>query len=320
MQKNYIILAHKNPQQLKRLVEKLNDVESSFYLHIDKTVDIGSFTEVLSVHSNIKFIKKREEGTWGDIGIVKATINSMKEVIADTNQGYCILLSGQDYPIKSSEKINSYLNKGNSREFIDISPLDNVVNTKEWKAKLSFYKYNFSNKKGDYIILPSFFSMSFFTIDSLKSIGKIIIKKNGIKLIPTIFSNLFKKRVPPESILPFAGGQWWALTNDTTRKIIAFTDQNQDYLEHHRFTLLPDEIFFQSVLMHLINQGDGNIKFGKSLTYINWSRKNCDLPVTFKSADIEELITQPEGMLFARKFDFDVDRQIFDAIDGFISL
>ncbi|MNR59552.1 hypothetical protein D3C85_1808260 [compost metagenome] len=47
---------------------------------------------------------------------------------------------------------------------------------------------------------------------------------------------------------------------------------------------------------------------------MNWSRKNCDLPVTFTSSDFEELQDNPEK-LYARKFDIELDDEILNKID-----
>lgn len=316
IQKNYIILTHKNPKQVKHLVERLNDKNSDFYIHVDKNIDIKPFIKIFNNNPNVFFVKNREEGTWGDLGIVKGTINSLKEATNNQNEGYCILLSGQDYPIKSLKEIDLYLNKNKGYEFIDICSIENVLNSKEWKMKLNHYKYNLSCKRDDYVLFPPFFSADFFRIKTLKNIVKIFINKKGITQLPIIFSNLFKTRKAPKNIVSFAGGQWWALTSNTCRKIISFLEDNPEFLEYHKFTLLPDEIFFQSILMHLKNDKNNKFKFGKSFTYVNWTKKNCELPVTFTNLDEEELISQPENMLFARKFDFNFNKEIFHILDN----
>lgn len=316
MQKNYIILAHKNPEQIRHLVNRLNDDKSNFYIHVDKNIDIKPFKEMIPNLLNVFFIKNREEGTWGDLGIVKGTINCLKEATKNSTEGYCILLSGQDYPIKTREQINTFLNQNKGLEFIDICSLENVLNTQEWKKKLTFYKYNLSNKRDDYVLFPLFLSTDFFTIQTLKNIVKIFIRKKGITQLPFILSNLFKTRKAPYNIRPYAGGQWWALTNDSCKKIISFLNNSPNFIEYHKFTLLPDEIFFQSILMHLAGKKNHEFKFGNSFTYVNWTRQNCVLPVTFKDIDFEELIYQPENMLFARKFDFNLDRKIFHKLDN----
>lgn len=79
----YIILAHKNPDQLHRLVSRLHHPDDYFFTHIEKKVDIKPFQIVFENSGfNIKFITRRENGCRGNLGIVKASINYLKELIA----------------------------------------------------------------------------------------------------------------------------------------------------------------------------------------------------------------------------------------------
>ena len=43
MQINYIILTHKSPIQLERLISRLDDQDSTFFVHIDLKTDIEQF-------------------------------------------------------------------------------------------------------------------------------------------------------------------------------------------------------------------------------------------------------------------------------------
>lgn len=72
--KNYIIQAHESLNLLKRLINRLDDGFSSFFIHIDKKADIKSFTEVIK-GTNIIFIDKRVDCIWGDYSQVEATCN-----------------------------------------------------------------------------------------------------------------------------------------------------------------------------------------------------------------------------------------------------
>ncbi len=73
---NYLILAHKNPNQMIRLVKKLNNENVNFYIHIDKDAIIEAFKAPLISFKNVKFIPNNDRVTsiWGDISLVKATI------------------------------------------------------------------------------------------------------------------------------------------------------------------------------------------------------------------------------------------------------
>src|SRR5947209_16226850 len=108
MQKAYLILAHKYPSQLYRLYKALNDESSTFFIHIDKKADIAKFQRLITSKS-VHWVE-RVEANWGEFGLVEAVLNLLK---ATKNSGNVfdriILLSGQDYPIKSNDIINEYL-------------------------------------------------------------------------------------------------------------------------------------------------------------------------------------------------------------------
>lgn len=308
MQICYIILAHRYPDQLKRLVQKLTIQETFFYIHIDKNVLIAPFFSELSEFKNICFIESRQEGIWGDIGTVKATISALEQIMKDKRDGYCILLSGQDYPIKSNDFISSYLKSNLGNEFIDIFPLP----TKYWSTdRMEKYKFNLSTRKQDFVLIGSIWEPNFFTKKTLKKIYCSIKAGQYICLL-----KILKKRRYPDYIRPFGGSQWWALTTKTSEKIVNFVIKNPSYINYHEYSLIPDEMFFQSIVMYLVEKKN-DIKIMPHLTYANWEKKNCDLPVTFTLSDFEELISQPISKLFARKFDINIDSKVLDKIDDF---
>lgn len=318
MEKNFIILAHKNPKQILRLIHRLDDGESYFYIHLDMNVDIGPFVTEFTDQSKVRFVEKREKGTWGDIGIVKATINSMNEILADKRKGYCILLSGQDYPLKNNVSINSFLDLYKGTDFIDLLPAEEVWPQK-WYSRLNFYKIKLSDNRGDFVSIPSLFQNDFYSLSCLKNFIKGVSSKNGLHFLSIAAILITKKRKPIHGIQPFGGSQWWALCIETVTKIIKFIDENPDYVKYHTYTLLPDEIFFHSIVKHLASS-DKSVRISESVTYVNWKRKNCDLPVTFNYSDIDELTYLPESKLFARKFDTDFNEEILTLLDSDSSL
>ena len=55
----------------------------------------------------------------------------------------------------------------------------------------------------------------------------------------------------------------------------------------------------------------------ENLTYVNWGKNNRS-PETLVTKDFEFLIKKNTKYFFARKFDYDVDKNIFDLIDKLI--
>jgi len=315
MEINYIILAHKNPQQVKRLINQLSSSNCFFYIHIDKSADIDPFIQSLSYMNNVYFLpdKYREFGIWGDIGIVKATINALRLIIKKSNFGYCVLLSGQTYPLKNNDEINKFLKNNYGLNFISTFQIPTVQGwgPKHGMDRLELYKINMSNKRMDFIQIPSLLDLSFYKKVTLQKIKKIIKSNKSLFL-----KKLFYRRKHPSKIKPFGGSQWWSLPIETVRLIINFIDENPYYLKYHEDTLLPDEIFFQSIIMNLKENTD-NIIVTPSITHVNWTRKNVPLPLTFTNTtkDQNELKEQSKTNLFARKFDIETDEKILDWID-----
>lgn len=306
---NYIVLAHKNPEQLHRLIHRLNEKWVKFYVHIDKNRDITPFKLILKNFPNVFFLDEinRYEGTWGDIGIVKATLSALS-IIADQNpKGYCILITGQDYPLKSNVAIQKFLEDHYGNNFISIFQTPNSWG-EPYEDRIKKYKVNKTNKRGHFLLLPSIFEKDFYTQNTL---GKLnFLRKTGNY---SSIKKVFKKRKFPEYIKPYGGGVYFALPVETVKKILSFHNRHSDFLEFNSFTLCADEVFFHSIIMQ-INETE-NLIISPSLTYVNWERPSGPLPVTFKNSDFQELKVASEQYLWARKFDEKLDKGILDRID-----
>ena len=101
----YILLAHNNPSQLKRLVDSLKNT-GDFYIHIDKKSDIRPFKQVFDGMDTVHLLKKRVNVTWAGWSMVKGYMLLLKEALAsENNYDRFVMLTGQDYPLMSDEEI-----------------------------------------------------------------------------------------------------------------------------------------------------------------------------------------------------------------------
>ncbi len=124
----YIILAHKLPEQLVRLVRRLNTATTSFLVHFDKKADAESYrrmTEPLSRYENVHFLD-RHARYYGDYNHVKATLEGIQKLSAlGIQYDYVVLLTGQDYPIKSNSQIQRALQESGGQSFLEYFSLPN---------------------------------------------------------------------------------------------------------------------------------------------------------------------------------------------------
>lgn len=304
MQKNYLILAHKNPLQLGRMIERLDDGASKFFIHLDAKTPIEPFTACLE-GAHIRFIEPRERCVWGDFSIVRATIHLMEA--ASKEQGIFILMSGQDYPIQSQGYINAFLESNKGFDFIEIEPLEEKWKPKMVKDKLEHYHILHSEERGHSNCYAPFAHCSVFQkLRTLTHLLKGRLSRKNFRLLCSL-----PKRVAPFE-RQYAGSQFWAFSERTFYAVLHYIREHKAALEgYYKYTSSPDEIYFHSVLMDLVAK-DSTIKLKEQITYVNYFRKNN----VFITEDFDKL-TSAKGKLFARKFDTEVDTEILDKLDSY---
>ena len=292
----YIILAHKNPLQLARLVNRLSSEHSAFFIHIDKKVNIAGFeSALLSCKANqIKLIHS-ENTRWGSIGMVKAMLNGIKDILkAEINFDYIIFLSGQCYPIKNVEYIHRFLESNKETTFVRYMKLPNKSLGKEDGGLYRVKNYHYQNFKN-------------------RNLNKIINRclKYSSVILPTRHTPYYIKN-------HYSGETWMSFPINIAEYIINFIDINKDYLEFHKYSYCPDEMFIHTILL---NSNDdkilSNLK-NETLTYIDWSKPYPNRPAIMRCIDFNSLLKSDK--LFARKFDMFIDNDILDIIDRKILL
>ena len=293
----YIVLAHNNPKHLQRLVNRLSFDNSFFFIHIDKKKDLNSFSLILEESKNVAFIKKREDGQWGDIGIVKATINALCEINDHViNFDRIVLLSGQDYPIKSNQEIVEFFSKNKEINFIEHTPFPVEKLTFGGLHRINHNSYNLLGKRH-----------TFVPFKHNKGLNLKGVALNTLLLFGHIFS---KRRKVPYHLSPQYGSQWWSITGEVNKAILKFINDKPEYLSYHEKSLLPDEMFFQTIILSIVKKE--NI-MNNNVHLIIWEGESSH-PKVFKTEDLDTIKESKD--LFARKFK--ENSLILDQIDNLI--
>lgn len=324
MHLNYIVLAHKSPTQINRMISRLDSPESRFYINIDSPVNLEPFEALLSRNPRCKVFTNEERlnTMWGHVNAVKAALVGIEHILADKRTGYTILLSGQDYPIKSTKYIQNFFQNNYGTNFIEcfslpVTPdtastsIHGGLNRASWihpvygsnggMNRLNYYTFFLSQKREDNISIPPILSGDFYNKQNMRYAAGILRRQ------PTNFIRLFQKRKLPKGLKPFAGSQWWAIPNETVVFLKNYIEENSEFLRFNDYTLLSDEIFFQTVVANYCKN------IGQPVTYVNFMRPTGPWPATFVAADLDELANS--SCLYARKFDEAQDSEILDKID-----
>lgn len=295
----YIILAYKLPEQLVRLAHKLNTDTASFFIHVDKKTEDEIYKKMvkpLSAYKNVYFLK-RHVCNWGDFGVVEATLDGIRESLgSELMYNYVILLTGQDYPIKSNRHIQKVLQKNAEKSFIEFFPLP----SNRWEGegggmdRVTHWHFNWRGRRIAFTKGKRFFS------PRLNSWWAAFV--TALHLRPKV----------PKDLKLFGGSGVWCLTRDCVEYLNEFAQRNNRFVKFFKHVFAPDEIFFQTVLMnsHLKSR-----LVDDDLRYVLWN--DSPHPKILGKQNFEEMINTDN--LFARKFDMTVDADVLDMIDREIS-
>ncbi|MBC7650791.1 MAG: glycosyl transferase [Deinococcales bacterium] len=273
----YLILAHANPKQLHRLVQKLVSDSTAIYIHIDAKVNLQDFL-FIAQQPNVFFIAKREKVYWGAYSIVQATENGFEQIIASgINYQHITLLSGQDYPLKSNATIANFFKANADKAFMEYYSINNV-----WQEAIPrLNKYYLTNYP--------------FA---------------GSTKLETLINKLFPKRQPPVNLEFVGRSQWFSITLQQAVYIVDILKNNHSLRWYFKFTWGSDEFVFQTLLYNSPYKAQ---MVNDNLHYIDWTEGNAS-PKTFAIADAATL-TQSDK-LFARKFDEKIDVTIMNHLDN----
>jgi len=272
----YLILVHNQPEQLKRLVDRLSAPGVHFYIHVDRKADIKKFIPVLEL-KQVFYVRKREKVHWGAYSIVQATINGFEEIIkADIDYDYITLLSGQDYPLKSNEKIQEFFKLNPGKAFMEFYSVEDV-----WKEAIPRLQH--------YYLTNYPFS--------------------GSTKIEKLINRFFPNRRPPKGYIFVGRSQWFSITLEQAKYITNFLKAHQKIKRFLQFTWGSDEFVLQTILF---NSRFKDQMVNDNLRFIDWSEGKAS-PKTFTIADADELLQTEK--LFARKFNQSIDSAILDFLD-----
>jgi hypothetical protein len=268
----FIVSAYKNLDQLVRLVDRLSTGRNVVFIHVDRKTDDGAygrFAASLAGRPAVHLLE-RHICHWGGFGHVRATLKGIDALLArGLAFEHLVLLTGQDYPIKPLPAIERFFEENRGRSFMAYNPLP----TEWWSPRggLDRVEYRHWRWRGRHVRLP------------------------------------WKRRFPA-GLRPFGGGAYWCLSRACVEYVSKFIEARPEVVEFFKHVDVPDEIFFQTVIM---NSDLADSVVNDNLRYIDWTRG--PRPALLEARDLEALRESPK--LFARKFDVFHDEEVLDLID-----
>lgn len=281
----YLIMAHTQPELLKKLLQMLDDERNDIYLHIDSKSKDYPLEEVAEIPKKSKCIfTERTDVKWGSYSQINCEMVLLKEAVK-TEHAYYHLLSGMDLPIKTQDEIHEFFEKHAGLEFVD-EDLPKISDAALSRVKYAHKFYGKAGSAKDILGALSTKGQRLLGVDKTKKYGDIIFQK---------------------------GRNWFSITHGLAKLVVEKEAWIKEVFEK---SVCGDEMFLQTVARNseyaskICNPN--TMPDVPDTRYIDWERGSNNNPYVFREADFEEL--KKASGLFARKFDLNIDKKIVEKL------
>lgn len=278
MSLTYIIQAHRLPEQLARLVDRILMPGDHAWVHIDARAPLEPFTAARDgrlLAADVTLLERRPT-PWARIGLVEVTLDGFARALESGHDfSHLSLLSGQDYPIKPPAAFAAHLAARPRDAFIEYLALPGPRPGDEL-ARLDRRWYWIGEHR---------FSL------------------------PNRWLPLPRTRPLPHGLVPYKGSAFFTLPRDLVAAVLELHAARPQLLRYLRRSFNPDEYFFQTTL---VNSAHRDRIVGDNLRLIDFSGGEIH-PATLTCADLPRIAGSPKFL--ARKFDAGVDAAVLDRID-----
>jgi hypothetical protein len=291
----FLIAAHKYPELLVRLVKRLQSPVASIFIHIDKDADIRPFKKLFlrGGISDVNWVP-RVRCHWGTFDQVKASLSLLREALmTDQKAGMYVLLSGQDYPLRTPEFMANFFERNKGVSYVKWARLPWSI----WPdaggfERLTHYHFLIGKQRLEY---PC----------------KEIPRARWFRFIYRICGLFLPETRPlPKDLIFYGGLSWWNITRGAAERIFVYLRHNARFRGIFRYTKSSDEIFFQTILM---NSEDVNLD-NNDLRCVFWDGRRNEYPAIVRIQDFEEI--RNSGMFFTRKVDPRYSLDLMNKIDS----
>ncbi len=301
-----LLLAHKNKDQLERLLSQLNHKDVDVYVHLDRKCSFEP--RDVEAPANVRFTEKRHDVCLFEFSMIDAEFELIQTAKRNGEYKYFILMSAQCYPLARIDDIVPYLEAHYPEPFIEIiAPTEHNYVKKNFKHVYILKKF----KLNAYDFLKKHCSFKGYRILRYIPGGFVW----AVSMLKEIFVKSPKKRFEKMGYSVYCGSQWWILPDHIIEKAeLAYNDKAYCKAVSDAFSC--DETFFQTLIMKYQNECGVELDSDNNFVNRKWFYIfDGGHPITLTKTHMDQI--KESGMLFARKFDMCVDSEVLDEIDCF---
>lgn len=284
----YIVISHRNPAQVVRLVRALREGPAARVL-----VRHDPRGEPLD-HAAIEAAggEPVEDGIrskWGGWAHLRLILSCLREATARHDPDWALVLSGQDYPLRPLADIEAGLDASAADALLgSVRPVDQrrpAAGDDEFFLRCRYRHYARPR------VIPS-------------SLPRPIRPLAYARDLPPL---LGVRRIEPAPLAFFASADWLTLGRVGLRAVLAASEDRR-LMRHFRRVAVPSESFFASVLL-----ADPSLIVERDNRRFSPFAHGAAHPDTLTCRDYDRLLAS--GADFARKFDTAVEPRVLDLLD-----
>ena len=223
----FLVAAHTDPAMVARLACRLLPYGEVF-VHVDGKVPLDPFRKALPAEATL--LENRIRVSWGGWTQVQATLALMETARRAMPDGErFMLLSGQDYPIRSLDEFTAMLDARPGHEFIrafEMLPSDHDRPKVQFKRRLDdVIPYRFAGPFGK---ATAFLNR--------------LVRKIDREISP------YRERRYPFEMVPATGSSWWVLTREAVDYLLTTIRKDPRLARFYRNTFAVDEQIFHTLV------------------------------------------------------------------------
>lgn len=273
-----IVLSHRNPEQVARLVKRVTaGADTVAVIHHDPAgPDLG-----IGPASDVAVIPDPVSPAWGRLSLVQAQWNSLRWVAENIPEfSWALLISGQDYPVRSAASIEAELAASPYdaylRHFrVGKDPAEDEI---PWQA-LTRHRYLHKRR------IPF----------SHRSVPLPVQRRHPYRGDTALY----------------VGDMWFNLSARAVHAMLDARPLADRLLRYLKYAPIPDETFICSMALN----ADPSLRVAaESRRFIKWGRREPH-PQLLTAAHLPEI--RQSNAFFARKIDMQVDPELPDLLDRY---
>lgn len=312
----YAVFSHTQPNQVLRLVRTIRALSplANVVVHHDPGHAALDSRAVESLGGMV--VPEAIAGEWGDFSLVQQHLHTMQWCATHLDLDWFTVLTGQSYPIKPLSEFEAFLGRSDADAFmLHFDAFDPGVWPIGEAEKRYCYRYYKLPRFRYWHRLPRIHAQMPHWIDAFNRSQSLIQLFGFPRGLPTRIGLRARNRPFGHDGCTLNGANLnYNLSRKALDRILDFTRMNPSYAHYFARTVIPDEVFFSTILC---NSNDLRVE-NDNLRLIHWPEGHAASGAVMDGTHWDDIMASTA--FFGLKFDHTVSPEVLDRLDAWLGL